>query len=156
MFLTYQASDFNNWEKLELLLYIFIILNGRFSFKLNFILGWNSTRFIQDEIHVETEIFSSQEEFHPGWDLVSVTCKCTLNFFLVSLKYREIITIKTLILYKKSFFFIKSLENKKKKLALTSIYCVSQEIWLGNSKKLICIDQSRFYIFSYPQEFKNV
>ena len=39
------------------------------------------------------------------------------------------------------FFFIKS---KKKKLALTSFYYVSREIWLGNSKKLICIDQSRF------------
>ena len=49
-----------------------------------------------DETHVETEIFSS-----PGWDFISVTCKRTLNFFLVSLKYGGIITIKTLILYKK-------------------------------------------------------
>ena len=56
-------------------------------------------------------------------------------------------------------FFIRSLKTKKKnkkKLALTSNYYVSQEIWLGNSKKLICIDQSRFYIFSHPREFENV
>ena len=26
---------------------------------------------------------------------------------------------------------------------------------MGNSKKLICIDQSRFYIFSPPREFKK-
>ena len=51
--------------------------------------------------------------------------------FLVSLKYREILTVK-------------SLKSKKKKLALTLFYYVSREIWLDNSKKLICIDQSRF------------
>ena len=45
-------------------------------------------------------------------------------------------------------------KSKKKKLALPLFYHVSQEIWLGNSKKLICIDQSRFYIFSHPWEFK--
>ena len=45
MFFTYQASDFNNWEKMRNFI-VFIILNGRFSFKLNFIPGWNSTRFI--------------------------------------------------------------------------------------------------------------
>ena len=50
----------------------------------------------------------------------------------------------------------KSLKSKKKKLALTLFYYVSREVWLGNSKRLICIDQSRFYIFSHPQEFKNV
>ena len=42
-------------------------------------------------------------------------------------------------------FFIKSLKNTKKKLVLTSFYYVSWQIWLGNSKKLICIDQSRLY-----------
>ena len=51
---------------------------------------------------------------------------------------------------------IKSLKSKKKKLAVTSFYYVSREIWLCNSKKLICIDQSRFYIFSQPREFKDV
>ena len=33
-------------------------------------------------------------------------------------------------------------------MTLTSFYFVSREIWLGNSKQLICKDQSRFYISS--------
>ena len=64
----------------------------------------------------------------------------TVYFFFVSLKYREIIKVKTVALYKK-IFFIKSLKRKKKKLAVTSFYYVS----LGNSKKFINIDQSRLY-----------
>ena len=64
----------------------------------------------------------------------------TVNRFIVS-RDREIITVK-------------SLKSKKKKLALTLFYYVSREIWLGNSKKLICIDQSRFYIFSHPENPK--
>ena len=51
---------------------------------------------------------------------------------------------------------VKSLKRKKKKLTLTLFYYVRREIWLGNPKKLNCIDQSRFYIFSQPREFKNV
>ena len=140
----------------------------------NFIICFHHTQwevFLQIKFHPGMKFYS----FHPG---MKFTCKqkffhprtsfiqdeisswlhvnALLIVCLVSLKYREIIRIKTLILYKKTFFFIKSLENKKKKLALTSIYYVSQEIWLGNSKKLICIDQSRFYIFSHPRESKNV
>ena len=61
MFLTYQPSNFNNWEKWEILLYVFIILNGRFSFKLNFIPGWNSTRFIT------------------GWSLEAVVRRCSVR-----------------------------------------------------------------------------
>ena len=72
--------------------------------------------------------------------------------FLVLLKYKEIITVNFI---RNFAFFIKSLKSKKKKLALTSFYYVSREMWLDNSKKLICIDQSRFYIFSHPREFKN-
>ena len=49
----------------------------------------------------------------------------------------------------KIYFFIRSLKSKEKKLALTSFYYVSWEILLGNSKKLICIDQSGFYTFSH-------
>ena len=49
--------------------------------------------------------------------------------------------VKTVTVYKKLHFFIKNLESKKKKLALTSFYYVSREIWLGNLKKLICINQ---------------
>ena len=78
-------------------------------------------------------------------------------YFLVSLKYIDIITVKTVTLYIRNFiFFIKNLKNKKKKLALTLFYYVSREIWLGNSKKHICIDQLKFNIFSHLQEFKNV
>ena len=66
-------------------------------------------------------------------------------FFLVSLKYREIATVKTVTFYKKLyFFFIKSLKSNKKKQAPTLFYYVIWEIWSGNSKKLIWIDQSRF------------
>ena len=66
----------------------------------------------------------------------------TVKFFLVS-RYREIITFK-------------SLKSKKKKLSLTLFYYVSREICLGNAKKVVSKDQSRFYIFSYQREFKNV
>ena len=59
--------------------------------------------------------------------------------FLVSRNYNIII----------NYCFAKSLKSKKKRLALTFFYYFSREIWLGNSKKLICIDQSRFYIFSW-------
>ena len=49
--------------------------------------------------------------------------------FLVSLKYIDIITVKTVTLYIRNFiFFIKNLKNKKKKLALTLFYYVSREI----------------------------
>ena len=74
MFLRYQGSDFNNWEKWEILLYVFIILSGRFSFKLNFIPGWNSTRFIPGWNSRVNRNF-----FIPGWDFISVTCKRTLR-----------------------------------------------------------------------------
>ena len=84
MFLTYQASDFNNWEKWEILFYVFIIRNGRFSFKLNFIPGWNSTRFIpgckQKFVHPRTS-------FIRGWDFISVTCKRTLNLLIKPFRY---------------------------------------------------------------------
>ena len=65
-------------------------------------------------------------------------------------------TGKTVTVIRNFIFFIKSLQSNKKKLALTLFYYVSREIWLDNSKKLICIDQLRFYIFSHPREFKNV
>ena len=87
MFLTYQASDFNNWEKWEILLYVFIILNGRFSFKLNFIPGWNSTRFI---LGWNSRV--NRNFFIPGWDFISITCERTLkpltrSMYLKSWKY---------------------------------------------------------------------
>ena len=50
----------------------------------------------------------------------------------VFLKDGEIITVKTVTLYRKLYFFIEALKSKKKKLALTSFYYVNQEMWLGN------------------------
>ena len=64
--------------------------------------------------------------------------------------------ILPLALYKNFIFSIEILRSKKKKLALTLFYYVIREIWLGNSKMVIYIDQSRFYIFSNPRELKNV
>ena len=66
----------------------------------------------------------------------------TVWFFLVS-RNREILSVK-------------SLKSKKKNLALTLFYYVSRETWLGNSKNLISIDQSTFYIYLHPREFENV
>ena len=102
---------------------------------------------LSGKVHLITFIFSSLE--YSTIFRKSNVNKTVWFLYLVSLKYREVITVKL-------YFFIESLKSKKKKLALTSFYYVSWEIWLGNSKKLICIDQSGFYIFSYPQQFKNV
>ena len=56
----------------------------------------------------------------------------------------------------KNFIFsIVLKKSKKKKLSITLFYYISWEIWWGNSKKLICIDKSRFYNFLHPQGFKN-
>ena len=70
-------------------------------------------------------------------------CKSNVNKTVWLFKFREIIAAK-------------SLKSKKKKLLLTLCYFVSQEIWLGNSKGFVCVDQSRFYIFSHPQKFKKI
>ena len=50
---------------------------------------------------------------------------------------------------------MKSLKNKKKKMALTQFCNASPEVWLGNSRKLVSTDQLKFYNFSHPQELKN-
>ena len=63
--------------------------------------------------------------------------------------------VKTVTLCKKLFFSLKVLKAKKK-LAITSFYYANKDIWLGNSKKLVCIDQSKLYVFSPLQEFKHV
>ena len=46
--------------------------------------------------------------------------------------------------------------NQEKKLGLTSLNCPGQEIWLGDSCKLISVDQLRFLISQNPGELKNV
>ena len=54
--------------------------------------------------------------------------------------------IETVTFCEKLFFFsLIVLRARKKKLALTFFCYVSREIWLGNSKNLICIDLLRFY-----------
>ena len=50
------------------------------------------------------------------------------NFFISSLTFRDIITLKA----------------RKKMLELASFYYASREIWLGNSKMLVCIDHAFF------------
>ena len=45
------------------------------------------------------------------------------NFFSTEKVPRDI-TVRTVTLYKKLCFFIKSLKSKKKKVALTSFYCI--------------------------------
>ena len=54
------------------------------------------------------------------------------------------------------FSLIRVLKRKKKKLALTFLYCLGQETWLDNSWKLIYINQSRFYNFFHMGKLKNV
>ena len=44
----------------------------------------------------------------------------------------------------RNFIFSLKVLKAKKEADLNLIYYVSQEIWLGNSKKLVCKDQSRF------------
>ena len=101
---------------------------------------------------LSSKVFLITFEF-PSLDYSTLFCNNNVNktVFLDSSKYREIITAKTV-----THFSIKSLKSKKKKLGLTFFYYVIRELWLANSKKLICVDQSRFYIFSQPRELKNV
>ena len=54
------------------------------------------------------------------------------------------------------FSLIKVLKSKKKKLALTFLYCLGQETRLDDSKKLLYINQSRIYNFFDVGKFKNV
>ena len=70
-------------------------------------------------------------------DYLTMLRKSSVNktvyfFFLVSLKYREVITVKTVTLYKKVYLFIKRLKSKKKKLVLTLFDHVSR---VGQLKK---------------------
>ena len=57
----------------------------------------------------------------------------------------------------KIYFSLKRvLKSKKKKLALTFLYCTSQATWLDDSWKPIYISQSRFYKFFPVGKFKDV
>ena len=57
---------------------------------------------------------------------------------------------------KNYFSLIRVLNSKKRKLKLTSFYCLDQETWLADSWKHIYINQSRFYKFFHVGKFKNV
>ena len=87
-------------------------------------------------------------------DFSAMFCKSnvhkTVLFFLRLLKYRELITVKSETLSKKLYHEVLKVRKK------SSFYYVSRELWLGCSKKFICIKRSIFYIFSHPREFKNV
>ena len=50
---------------------------------------------------------------------------------------------------------IRVLKSKKKKLALTFLFCLGQETWLDDSRKLIYINQLRFYNFFYVGKLTN-
>ena len=61
-----------------------------------------------------------------------------------------------IILCQLNFIFLhENFKKQEKILALTSFYCPSQERWLGDSSKLICIGQSRFYIFLHAGGLKK-
>ena len=71
-------------------------------------------------------------------------------------KYKNIIMIKTVTLYK-NFFFLKSLKSfksKKKELVLPLFYHVSREIWLGNSKEFVQTNQDS--TFSHTCEISKL
>ena len=68
-----------------------------------------------DETHVQTEIFLSRGRDFIQDEISSWLHVNALLIFLVLLKYREIITVKTLILYNKTFFFsLKVLKTRKR------------------------------------------
>ena len=77
--------------------------------------------------------------------------------FLVSLEHRDIITVKSVTLCKKPYFSLKVFIKSKKKKADTNfvLLCQLRNI-VESSKELICIDQSRFYIFSHLREIQNL
>ena len=54
------------------------------------------------------------------------------------------------------FALIRVLKSKKKKFALTFLYCLGQETWLDGTWKLIYFNQSRFYNFFHMGKLKNV
>ena len=63
---------------------------------------------------------------------------------------------KTVTLSKLNFIFYEKFKKQEKE-AGTNFFLLSQ--WknlIGRFKKFICIDQSRFYNFSYLGIFKNV
>ena len=74
-------------------------------------------------------------------------------------------TVITITIFKQDLFsLIRTLKNKKRKLALTSSHCLGEEAWLDYSLKVVYINQSskilqfltrgkhNFEIFSHFQQ----
>ena len=53
----------------------------------------------------------------------------TVQFFLALLKYREVITVKTITLHKKLIFFIKNLKSNKKKLVQKNGWAIQESLF---------------------------
>ena len=64
--------------------------------------------------------------------------------------------VKTVTIYKKLYFFQEKSKKQEKESGTNFVLLCQSKNMFGHFKKAICIDQSRFYIFSHPQEFKNV
>ena len=85
MFLTYQASEFNNWEKWEILL-CFHHTQREVFFQIKF-----HPEMIFYLFHPGMKLTCKHKFFHPwmsfipGWDFTSVTCKRTLTCFTTRL-----------------------------------------------------------------------
>ena len=55
-----------------------------------------------------------------------------------------------------TIFCDKKSKSQEKEAGTNLIYYLGLDIWLNNSWKLICIDQSWFHYHSQPRELKNV
>ena len=77
----------------------------------------------------------------------------TVQLFLVSLKKRKIITVKTVEIL---FFSLKVLKKKDKEAGTNFVLLCQSRNMVGQFKKTYLHNQSRFYIFSHLREFKNV
>ena len=53
---------------------------------------------------------------------------------------------KIVTLRERLYFLMKSNEEKEADITVISFYHVSREIWLGNSRKLLSVDQSKFFL----------
>ena len=60
------------------------------------------------------------------------------------------------VLIEKLFFLFFKKQLQGFIIKSKNIWHKSREIWLHNSTKLTCMDQSRFYISSHPQQFKVI
>ena len=80
IFLTYQPSDFNNWEKWEILCFHHTQWEVFFQIKFHPQMKFYS-------FHPGMKLTCKQNFFHPrtsfilGWDFISVTCKRTLSVY---------------------------------------------------------------------------